>query len=235
MTRRDSPCRLTNAAPGYTVNAPQPARHPQSVGWLSRAGNLGTVITVFSVIWTVAEWLTTLWVTAGVASSLTDSPSWAVVCLAFFLLEMLAMLGAYVSTGIWTWRARRNADVVAPDRANRPAKAWVWLAWIVPFANFVFPQRVVEDVWRTAVHDREAIVKWWGFSWIGLLIASAFGNALGGGITSTEINGGYAAGLWISAAGATVALPFWIRVVRIISQAQDAIAGGAAAPADLRR
>jgi len=48
------------------------------------------------------------------------------------------------------------------------------------------------------------------------------------------VTAGYAAGLWILAVATAIALPFWIPVVRTISQAQDALASRAAASDDVR-
>jgi hypothetical protein len=195
---------------------------------------LGTAVIVFTVVWTVSVWLFTLWVTAGVAGSSTSSDSWLLTFGAIWLLWVVAMLVTYVLTGIWLWRARRNADLIAPDRPGRPSKAWVWLGWIVPIANFVFPRRVIDDVWRATVRGHETMIKWWGASWIAWLVLSLFSNVVGGNITNTDIDARYAAGLWILAVATTVALPFWIPVVRTLSQTQDALASRAAASGDLR-
>ena len=221
------PLPFENAA-GSSASSPQP------VTPVSRVGRLGTAVIVFAVVWTVSVWLFTLWVTADVAGSSTNSDSWLLIFGALWLLWVMAILVTYVLTGIWLWRARRNTDLIAPDRQGRPSKAWVWLGWIVPIASFVVPIRVIDDVWRATVRDNEKMIKRWRASWIAWLVLGLFVNVVGGGITNATIDAGYAAGLWIIAVATTIALPFWIPVVRTLSQAQDALASRAAASGDVR-
>jgi hypothetical protein len=152
---------------------------------------------------------------------------------ALWFLWVVSVLVTYVLTGIWLGRARRNAALIVPDRQGRSSKAWGWLGWIVPIASFVFPIRVSDDVWRATVRDHEKMIKWWGASWIAWLVLGLFDNAVEGGITNATI-AGYATGLWILAVATTIALPFWIPVVRTLSQAQDALASRAAASGDVR-
>jgi hypothetical protein len=64
-------------------------------------------------------------------------------------------------------------------------------------------------------------------------VLGLFDNAVEGGITNATI-AGYATGLWILAVATTIALPFWIPVVRTLSQVQDALASRAAASGDVR-
>jgi hypothetical protein len=226
------------SSPGNPMRQPLPFENargsPQTARQMSRVGSLGIAVIVCAVAWTAGLWTFTLWVSAGVAGSSTNSNGWLTIFVVIWLFWMMAILVTYVLTGIWLWRARRNADLIAPDRQGRPSKAWVWLGWIVPFANFVFPGRVLEDVWRATVRNHEAVLKWWWASWCAWLVLGVLCNVIGGGSTRPDIDGRTVAGFWLLTVGTTIALPLWIRVVRTLSQTQDALASGAAASGDFR-
>lgn len=182
---------------------------------MSKVGHLGTAVIISSATLTALVWSMTLWATVADSS---DSPGSSTAIFGVILLCIVSML-TYVLTGIWLWRARGNVDLAAPNRQDRPAKAWVWLGWIVPFANFVFPVRVIEDIWRTTnggvvVRNREAVLTQWRTSYMVFLALSIISNM----VTSDVV------GFWIDVAGKTAGLVFWIPLVRTLSEAQDALA-----------
>ncbi|MEU4769347.1 DUF4328 domain-containing protein [Actinosynnema sp. NPDC023794] len=89
-------------------------------------------------------------------------------------LPDLGAAAAYLAAGVvfvvWTWNARSNADLVAPDAHHLP-KRWAIWGWL-PVISFWFPRRVVVDVWQASLPRHElgrgrAEVNWW---W-GLFIA----------------------------------------------------------------
>lgn len=191
---------------------------------MCRIGRLGNAVIVSSVVWTMLAVFVALWITAGVAGSLANSTGFSVVAFVVLLLWIVSMLATYVLTGIWLWRARTNADLFAPDRQARPAKAWVWLGWIVPFANFVFPPRVIKDVWRATLRNREALLNWWWASYLVFLVLNIVSTRVGSNkdtFDATDV-----AGFWIQVVGTCAGLVFWIPLVRTLSKAQDALVSG---------
>ncbi|MET7945762.1 DUF4328 domain-containing protein [Micromonospora sp. NPDC005324] len=83
------------------------------------------------------------------------------------MIMTVVHLAAAVLVIIWTWRARRNTDAFpGAEPAFRPG--WAIAGWLVPFANFVVPARVVAGVARDSLWRRAtpALVSVWWCSWL---------------------------------------------------------------------
>lgn len=191
----------------------------------SGSGEMGTVVICFALAWTVIQWLLTAAVTLAYGeSTASGTPVW--ILLAYTLLAMLSLLVAiasFVVTGFWLSRARRNADLIAPDQ-QRWSRVWVWLSWIVPVVSYWCPKQVIDDVWRSTVGDPgKPNTRWWWGAFIAMAMIGIAGNLTSGDPT----HGDEVVYEWIGAMATTVAAVFWIRVVRTLSHAQDALAGGA--------
>ncbi|MEO3770261.1 DUF4328 domain-containing protein [Micromonospora sp. B9E7] len=83
------------------------------------------------------------------------------------LIMTVAQLTAAVLVIIWTWRARKNTDAF-PGAEPAFGPGWAIAGWLVPFANFVVPARVVagvarDSLWRRATPPLVAV--WW-CSWL---------------------------------------------------------------------
>jgi hypothetical protein len=141
------------------------------------------------------------------------------------VLAIIVMIVAYVLAGIWLWRARGNAGLVAPDQQRR-GSLWVWFGWIVPVASWFVPKQVIDDVWRSTVSGfGTPRTGWWWGTWIMMGLIQFFGrnniNLPGSKLVFYDL---------IVAVVTTVAAVFWIRVVRTVSHAQDALTGATATP-----
>ncbi len=192
------------------------------------SGELGRVVIVLAVALTVIHWLSAAAATLAYGESTVDGPPvWVLAYAALSALLLLVLIATYVLTAIWLSRARRNADLIAPDQ-QRWSKAWVWLGWIVPVVSYWCPKQVIDDVWRSTVRDPgEPSTRWWWGTWIAANVIGLVGTLTSGDLTS---GGGDAVTEWTTAVVITVAMVFWIRVVRTVSQAQDALAGAGVAP-----
>ncbi|MEV4820379.1 DUF4328 domain-containing protein [Micromonospora sp. NPDC049274] len=76
---------------------------------------------------------------------------------------VVAHLTAAVLVIIWTWRARKNTDAF-PGALPTLGAGWAIAGWLVPFANFVVPARVVAGVARDSLWRRftpTLVVVWW--------------------------------------------------------------------------
>ena len=192
-----------------TQQQPEPASSLLPLaGKPSRVGALGTAVCVMAYAWTATTWL-------SVGASL-----WSAVVYALLgVLSGLISLAAGVLALIWLWRARRNADLIAPDQ-QRWSSLWVWLGWIVPGFSYFIPKQVIDDVWRSTVPGaEEPETGWWWGTWIVLSLTSLVGGFFAGEFTGVDLT------IYdlIIAVETTFVLIFWIRVVRIISYAQDAL------------
>lgn len=112
----------------------------------SGSGELGTMVIVMAVAWTMIDWLLAAAATLAYGQdTASGTPAWVVAYAFLSGLLVLVALAAYVLTGIWLSRARRNAELIAPGQ-QRWSNVWVWLCWIVPFIGYYAPKQVVDDV-----------------------------------------------------------------------------------------
>ncbi|WP_328423637.1 DUF4328 domain-containing protein [Micromonospora sp. NBC_00389] len=79
----------------------------------------------------------------------------------------VAYLAAAVLVIIWTWRARKNTDAF-PGALPTLGAGWAIAGWLVPFASFVVPARVVANVARDSLWRRRtpALVFLWWTAWL---------------------------------------------------------------------
>ncbi|MCZ7439702.1 DUF4328 domain-containing protein [Micromonospora sp. WMMC241] len=80
---------------------------------------------------------------------------------------IVALLVAATLVVIWTWRVRKNLDAFG-GAAPTQSPAWAIAGWLVPFANFVVPARVVSEVARLSLWRRRTpglVVLWWS-AWL---------------------------------------------------------------------
>lgn len=201
------PSGLTSGSLG---TSPPPSSRPL------RSGALGTAVIIAACAWTASLWALPL------ASVVSGSD---IVYGLLALLSFIVMIAAYVLVGIWLWRARGNADLVAPDQQRR-GRSWVWFGWFVPIASFFVPKQVIDDVWRSTVSGfGTPRTGWWWGTWIIMCLTQKFGirntNLPGSEMVSYDL---------IVAVATTVAAVFWIRVVRTVSHAQDALTDATVAP-----
>jgi hypothetical protein len=136
-------------------------------------------------------------------------------------LLLLVAIVNFVFVGLWLGRARRNADRIAPGQQRLPS-SWVWLCWIAPFLNFLFPKQVIDDIWASTVRDpAQPRTGWWWGTFVAAEVLIWFH-----GLFTTVLGSIGPVVIWVLAAAMmTVAGILWIRVVRTISDAQDALAG----------
>ncbi|HEX7306411.1 DUF4328 domain-containing protein [Lentzea sp.] len=76
--------------------------------------------------------------TLSAVRSFTDLP---------FTMITVAAVVVFV---VWTYRARVNAERLAPAGEHRLARVWAGLGWFVPVVSLWFPKVVLDDVWRAS-------------------------------------------------------------------------------------
>ena len=183
-----------------------------------RSGGLRTAVIVTAVLYIAGNWLSTPVTSLLIASG---TPGAFIAYNVWVALLLFVAIVNFVFVGCWLGRARRNADRIAPDQ-QRLSSVWVWLGWIVPIVNFWFPKQVIDDVWRSTVGDpAEPRTGWWWGTFITAEVLIWFR-----GLFATVLGSIGPVVIWVLAAAMmTVAGILWIRVVRTISDAQDALAG----------
>ncbi|MFC8615131.1 DUF4328 domain-containing protein [Micromonospora purpureochromogenes] len=80
---------------------------------------------------------------------------------------VVTYLAAAVLVIIWTWRARKNIDAF-PGALPVLGQGWAIAGWLVPFANFVVPVRVVANIARDSLWRRSTpwlVAVWWA-AWL---------------------------------------------------------------------
>ncbi|MEU5562277.1 DUF4328 domain-containing protein [Micromonospora musae] len=80
---------------------------------------------------------------------------------------LLALLVAAVLVIIWTWRVRKNIEAF-PGALPSLNPGWAIAGWLVPFANFVVPARMLANVARDSLWRARtpALVGLWWTAWL---------------------------------------------------------------------
>ncbi len=86
-------------------------------------------------------------------------------------LSNLAMVGAYVTLGLWMMKMRRR--LVNAGLAPQLGEVWIWVGWIIPLANLVLPYVVMQGLNRRA--KSWAVLPWW-LVWIASGVVVAVGT-----------------------------------------------------------
>ena len=157
-----------------------------------------------------------------------------------FLLMLACSVAIFVLLVIWMWRVAKNAELLGRVQP-RFGPGWTIGGWFIPFANLVIPVMVMQDLWRgsdpaTPGGDPawrrskgSALVGWWWATHV--LAALRFGSGGGEADSRSELerlrsSDSVAAFGSLAAIAAAVLL---IRVVRGITQRQEALFAAAAA------
>jgi hypothetical protein len=171
-----------------------------------------------------------------------DDPDLLLGAVIIEVVAALAMTVVYLTAAvlviIWTWRARKNTDAF-PGALPTLGAGWAIAGWLVPFANFVVPARVMAGVARDSLWRRftPTLVGVWWCSWlvfsIGERLSSRVGDKAFEKLPETPFNdAGYQAYVdhyrdsllrnALPALGCVIAAVTLILLIRRISAAQEA-------------
>jgi hypothetical protein len=204
-------------------------------GAFQPSGGLGVAVMVLSSLLTV-----TYWGTAALASSADQAREKAIIqgvdpdelITGYGLVSLLSfpiLLAAGILTCVWLARARENALLLNPT-GQRRGKAWVWLGWFIPIVQLWFPKQILDDTIKAtapAAGVREPIsTVWYWTAWIVTDVLTGTQSFLSlQAAPEDAVNPGLE---FAVAAAATVALVFWLILVRRISAVQDQLAANGA-------
>ena len=179
------------------------------------------------------------YVDANENGSTTFTPDFTIGYQFVSLLTLGLLLVTYVVTSVWLWRARGNAEYLAPDAPHTLNRGWVWGSWVVPVIFLWFPYQVVRDVAGATRDDtggregperpgrpgrpsRRLVGLWWG-AWVAYLLTTQVVSRImpwDGNPTSSAAR----TLVWLEvldAAVCLVALVLWIRLLLGIHHSQD--------------
>jgi hypothetical protein len=193
------------------------------------AGQLGGVVITLAAVVTVTDWISAFLSPSAnreYADAAIRGRSVASVFTSYDVINAIGsvvMLGAWIATSLWLGRARENAVRLNPA-GQRRSSVWVWLGWFVPIVSLWFPKQILDDTIAAtapATDERRPIRTgpYWA-AWIALLVLNDVQFQVSLRSTNKIVPGLEFA----IAIAATVALVFWIRLVRQISAAQDQLA-----------
>jgi uncharacterized protein DUF4328 len=208
------------AAPGY---APAPPKDLTLFGVLAfSTAALQTLFTIVMASVTARQ--------VRHQSSIATDYDWSVGVHALAaLLGSLSLCAGFVTSSLWLYRARTNADLMEPGSFHIRSAGWAWSGWVCPFVSLWFPFQVVRDTARAIDRDdTSSLFGWWwtfflveGFS---LTIAfSVNGNASDGNAYAASTAQGWAV---FAAVTMTIALVLWgLVILRITRQQHDRMYG----------
>jgi eukaryotic-like serine/threonine-protein kinase len=180
------------------------------------------------------------WTEEGTDAALQDSYDADSVFTGLLGLLVVGMIAAGVLFIVWLWQSYRTARQQGAG-GFRFGLGWTIGAWFVPFANFVLPKLMVNDLWRASDPDAPAgwpiagrrvspIVDWWWAFWllgfVGLEVAASTGD----GDLSEDAWRTLYWGSIIGSACLTTAAVLAALVVREVMQRQQRRASAASTP-----
>ncbi|MEX3017263.1 DUF4328 domain-containing protein [Gymnodinialimonas hymeniacidonis] len=84
---------------------------------------------------------------------------------------LIALIGSYIASGMWIYRAASNAQAVTPNpEVITPGWAVGW--YFVPFANFVMPYKAMRQTWDGLVGSGGRDWPSWAIIWWLLWVAT---------------------------------------------------------------
>jgi Domain of unknown function (DUF4328) len=139
-------------------------------------------------------------------------------------------VAAWIVSALWLSRARTNSEVLNPRCRHKRSAGWAWFGWIVPVVGFWFPYQYVRDVRLATVTEERrysSVVGWWWAMWLasqqiglagGLVVMPPGSDAPRFGLLA-PIEG-------VAAVLAIAALVGWLRIIRQVTEDQNAVAQG---------
>jgi hypothetical protein len=144
------------------------------------------------------------------------------------LFWMVAACVAYVSTCLWLWQARQNAELLSREQPTR-ARGWIWAGWVVPVVALWFPFQIVRDIRKAAEPDGQkrgpATGLWWGL-WLAFVVAGQAGSRIStsGAAGAPETYSVLGPIETFSALVAVPAFAVWVMLVLGITKGMDQMA-----------
>jgi hypothetical protein len=137
-------------------------------------------------------------------------------------LALVGLVAGWVTGSLWLHRARRNAEVLDPDRPHVRRAGWAWGGWVTPVVALWFPFQVVRDVRRalSPAQSTALLGCWWT-----LFLATEIGwrtslNLQGDALVSFENAASARQMSVLTAAVMVAALAAWAEVLRVITLEQ---------------
>ena len=214
---------------------PAPGQPPESqqygLGTFRPSGGLTVAVIVLSSVLTLMYWISALLSPSAdrqYEDAVADGRAAAEVFTSYDVVNVLTLpivIGAWVVSCVWLGRARDNALLLNPEGQRRSA-VWVWLGWLVPIVSLWFPKQILDDTIKAtapAAGVREPISTGW--YWAAWIVMNLLSNAQLRLSLQAAPEDAVMPGLEFAVAIATtVALVFWVLLVRRISAVQDRLA-----------
>lgn len=137
-------------------------------------------------------------------------------------VEMLLMLAAWISGGVWLLGIRRVSAAVAPGYPHRRSEVWAFLGWVVPIVSLWFPLQMIADALSSLGGRSKLLLPVWWASWLVAMIGGNAAGRMGGDLMTADQVGAWVTGIGIAALLVVLALPPWVLVVRRLTAAAAA-------------
>lgn len=221
--------------PSGAPASPVPAAASASLGTPEPLGVLTALTTGFAALY-AALMLPRYWLARDaedrwLAARAADRPAYESFT-PYDLVDIVAfvvLLGAFVVTCLWLWRARKNVELLSPTSRHARSRGWVWGGWLVPVVSLWFPFQVVRDVLRVRSHHPSfgTRVGWWWGLFISATLVSGVESQL---VPVDVIEPDVVAAVPVFAVGTTVltvlACVVWVQVVRAVAADQEELLAG---------
>lgn len=151
----------------------------------------------------------------------------------FTMLQLPALLAAYIVTCLWLTRCRSLLQERGSSYPQTRSTVWVWLGWWVPIVSLWFPYQVVRDVRRASRYAAPAgtglLAGWWT-CWLGFQIGSRITAGMTGATDASDPSS-FEDLPWFEATNTVlivVALACWLAIIQQTTRGQEEATPGAA-------
>lgn len=156
------------------------------------------------------------------------SPS-ALIYAGSALLYLLLLVAAFVTTCLWLWRARENAELISPGHHHARSRGWIWGGWVCPVVNLWFPFQVVKGVHvastRAFAGSAGSLIGWWWAMWLVFLLSTRAADSLATDAMERGELGSAGGAAAFSAVVSVVAVVLWVLVIRRTTRIQHQALG----------
>jgi hypothetical protein len=145
------------------------------------------------------------------------------------LLYLLLLVSAFVTTCLWLWRARENAELISPGHDHARSRGWVWGGWVCPVVNLWFPFQVVKGVHvastRAFAGSAGSLIGWWWAMWLVFLFSTRIADILATDAMDSGDPASAGSAAVFSAVVCVLAVGLWLLVIRRTTRIQHQALG----------
>jgi hypothetical protein len=136
------------------------------------------------------------------------------------ILGGLALIAGWITASLWLFRARKNAELLAPGALFVRSPGWAWGGWVCPIVSLWFPFQVVRDTHRAVASSFvPSLVGWWWALFLFMSVGGRIAGRAGANATAADASSIQATQIFFAVV-MVAALALWGLVLRRVTLEQ---------------